>query len=141
MINKDPQTITCSKVDLHDVLTLIKEKNVLFFTRKTLRLVFEIIFYIFSITMLIVAFSAIDLSYTKEVDYQGTLFFVKITNEDLHFLEIALKVLCCVISLFSLILAFYIGAVRKLHNRIREGAKKLMNVLESSELTDVNQPG
>lgn len=139
MDSKNPQTITCNKVDLQDVLSLIKEKNVLFFTRKTLRLIFEIFCYIFSIGMVIIAFFAIDLSYTNEVEYHGTLFFVKVTNEDLQVMEVAVKVLSCIISFFSLILALYIGAVRKLHNRIRQGSKKLKIILESAELEAFDQ--
>lgn len=127
--NLNPIT-TGIKDELNQAYALINQHVVTFYSKRILRVTLEVVCYLFCAIAFIVALFNIDLALNGEGVINGKILFVKLEASSLQKLENIIKVITLLAGLLFLVLGLYIRNVRRHHEKVRQAATKLNEVIK-----------
>jgi hypothetical protein len=118
--------------DLLRLKDLLQTKAASFYTKKILRLIIEILFYLFGATILIGAFQIPmnPIGGSQELNESVTVFY-SVNIKEISALMALLKVVLILFSLLFFITAYSLGSTRRKSNKIKKGYDILAGLLNN----------
>ncbi len=126
----NPLNTNPTKAELTTVYNSLNQHMLTFYSKRILRLTIEYACYFLFALAIFVALFRINLSVSGSSLIDGEIIFYKITSSTAQKVANVMKVITILAGLLFLVLGLYIRNVRRHHEKVRQAANKLNELIK-----------